>query len=251
MREKLMQTYNPFFRNALSRDVESGAGVATYGGVAAKTLFYLLLTVVGAIGGIFLLEKNSSVWITLFIFSIATCGLISFIAILFPRSTMVLGSLYCLGQGLLIGVISLIFNALIPGIVPIAILSTIAVVLVVTALYLSSAVKVTNKFLSFLIMFALGVLISQLLIFVCGLFLNPIVVVFENYGISLLFSAVMVFLVTLYLFFDLENIRSVVEGRGPKYLEWYVAYGLMFTIIWLYIQILIFLVRILALSRRN
>lgn len=251
MREKLMQTYNPFFRNALSRDVESGAGVATYGGVAAKTLFYLLLTVVGAIGGIFLLEKNSSVWITLFIFSIATCGLISFIAILFPRSTMVLGSLYCLGQGLLIGAISLIFNALIPGIVPIAILSTIAVVLVVTALYLSSAVKVTNKFLSFLIMFALGVLISQLLIFVCGLFLNPIVVVFENYGISLLFSAVMVFLVTLYLFFDLENIRSVVEGRGPKYLEWYVAYGLMFTIIWLYIQILIFLVRILALSRRN
>lgn len=250
MREKLMQTYNPFFRNALSRDVESGAGVATYGGVAAKTLFYLLLTVVGAIGGIFLLVNNPSVRITLFIFSIATCGLISFIAILFPRSTMVLGSLYCLGQGLLIGAISFIFDALIPGIVPIAILSTIAVVLVVTALYLSSAVKVTNKFLSFLIMFALGVLISQLLILVCGLFL-PIDVVFENYGISLLFSAVMVFLVTLYLFFDLENIRSVVEGRGPKYLEWYVAYGLMFTIIWLYIQILIFLVRILALSRRN
>jgi len=62
---------------------------------------------------------------------------------------------------------------------------------------------------------------------------------FQNYNtMILLISGLSVFLATLYLFFDIEQIRQIVEGRAPKDLEWYVAFGFIFTVIWLYTQLL-------------
>ena len=46
------------------------------------------------------------------------------------------------------------------------------------------------------------------------------------------------FLATLYLFFDLERVYQIVEGGAPETLEWNVAFGLVYTLVWLYIEIL-------------
>lgn len=246
MRSKLFQSYNPVFRRALDQEQETGYGVATYGGVAIKTLIYLLLVVAGGFGGIFLLANNPQIGVTVLVLSLLTSGIFSFIAILFPKTSKVLGSLYCLMQGFVVGLISISFEGLVPGVILVTVLATIAVLLVVATLYLSGIVRVNNTFLNFLFIFVVSVLISQVLIYLGSLFSSSIALLFNNYLATLVISLVMIFLVTLYLFFDLENIRRVVEGKAPKYLEWYVSFGLVFTIIWLYFQLLPLVVRILA-----
>ena len=70
-----------------------------------------------------------------------------------------------------------------------------------------------------------------------------------NLGLNLLVSAISIFIASLYLFFDLENIRQVVQGQYPKQYEWYAAFGLSFTLIWLYVEIL--RIAIVILSKAN
>ena len=59
-----------------------------------------------------------------------------------------------------------------------------------------------------------------------------------NWGLTLGVSAVTVLLAALYLLMDLDTIRRIVEGGMPKEMEWYASFGLAFTLVWLYVEIL-------------
>lgn len=235
---------NPVFRKALSGEHVYEGASATYKGVAGKVIFYILMTLVGAFGGLFLMVSNEALFGALLTVSLLTTFIFSIIALVSVRLAKVFGSLYCLAIGMVVGVVSLAFETLAPGSVMIAILATIVVLAVVATLFLTNIVKVNGRFMKFLFTFSISILVTMLLLWILSATVYRDAAF--NFRNNIIISLIMVFLATLYLLFDLEHIRQVVEGGAPKIMEWYVAFGLVFTIIWLYFEILPIIARILA-----
>lgn len=245
-----MRSTNPVFRRTLNGyggEAAYNYTAATYRGVFFKTLYFIAMTIIGAVGGLLTMATNETVFTGMLSFSIFGTMIFSFLAIIFPNLSKVFGTLYCLGEGLLVGVVSMYFETIVPGVVFAGLASTIVVLLVVATLFLTNVVKVNGTFIRFLMVFSISVILSQLIIWILSL------VGFGTYvpGDSLLISVIMVFLASLYLLFDLENIRQVVEGGAPDSLEWYVSFGLVFTIVWLYLEVLPLVARIMLSGRRN
>lgn len=207
---------------------------ASYKGVGYKLLYFAVMTLLGAGLGIGLLAYNQNALAVI----IAVSGILTFVLSLISmtsnRACKVTGALYCLFEGCLIGVLSFALKAVVEGVVTMALLSTIAVFAVCALLYVFNIVKVTAKFTRFLLMFSLGFIFSQLIFWLVSLF-TPIT---YSFGMTMLVSLISVFLATLYLFFDMENIKYVVESGCPKEYEWTASFGLAFTLIWLYVEIL-------------
>lgn len=208
--------------------------VATYSGVTKKTLFYLLMVVLGAFGGFALGAVNEALYVGI----LAASGILTFvfamIAMLSPKSAKVAGSLYCLFEGTAVGFVSIAFSTLLEGAVLTALLSTTMVFFIVATLFLSNIVKVNSKFIRFLLIFAISFVVTQLVLYLI------MAISGQEYSITLCLgiSAITVFLASLYLLFDLEHIRMTVEGGYPKEYEWYASFGLTFTLVWLYVEIL-------------
>lgn len=216
----------------------------TYKGISLKVIYFLLMTVLGAVGGILLAINLPTLYITLMLVSGITTFLFSLLAISVPSLSKVFGTLYCLGEGMLVGLLSIICASIYKGVVSIALLSTLAVFGVVAVLYVGNIVKVGSKFMRFLSIFVISYII-----FCVGLSIASLFGVALDFGFSMLVSGISIFIASLYLFFDLENIRSLVEGEYPKKLEWSAAFGLSFTLIWLYVEILRLVV--IVFSRAN
>ncbi|HOA78760.1 MAG TPA: Bax inhibitor-1/YccA family protein [Bacilli bacterium] len=237
------RSHNPVYRRALNEteSLDKTYEASTYAGVARKALFYIALVLVGAFGGLALMVANAELFVTMLIISLFTTTIFALFAFLIPSAAKVFGSLYCLAEGLLVGVVSLAFEAVAPGVVLAALLSTVVVLTLVVTLFLTGTVKVTSKFIRFLMIFALSILVTMLLLWIISLFIQ----IEFDFRIMAVVSGIMIFLCTLYLFFDLEMIRRVVEGGAPKFFEWYVAFGLVFTLVWLYMEILPLLARLM------
>lgn len=237
------RSHNPVYRRALNEteSLDKTYEASTYAGVARKALFYIALVLVGAFGGLALMVANTELFVTMLIISLFTTTIFALFAFLIPSAAKVFGSLYCLAEGLLVGVVSLAFEAVAPGVVLAALLSTVVVLTLVVTLFLTGTVKVTNKFIRFLMIFALSILVTMLLLWIISLFIQ----IEFDFRIMAVVSGIMIFLCTLYLFFDLEMIRRVVEGGAPKFFEWYVAFGLVFTLVWLYMELLPLLARLM------
>ncbi|MGB3997460.1 MAG: Bax inhibitor-1/YccA family protein [Bacilli bacterium] len=237
------RSHNPVYRRALNEteSLDKTYEASTYAGVARKALFYIALVLVGAFGGLALMVANTELFVTMLIISLFTTTIFALFAFLIPSAAKVFGSLYCLAEGLLVGVVSLAFEAVAPGVVLAALLSTVVVLTLVVTLFLTGTVKVTSKFIRFLMIFALSILVTMLLLWIISLFIQ----IEFDFRIMAVVSGIMIFLCTLYLFFDLEMIRRVVEGGAPKFFEWYVAFGLVFTLVWLYMEILPLLARLM------
>ncbi|MDD4062899.1 MAG: Bax inhibitor-1/YccA family protein [Bacilli bacterium] len=225
---------NPAFKKINKAEYTASYEIATYKGIAKKTLFYLLLVLVGAFGGLFLIANNPPIGIAVFIGSFIVSLISGLIALMIPKATKIAGSIYCLFQGIFVGVISMTFAAETNGIVPAALLGVITVFLIVTTLYVTRIVKVTNKFMNFLFIFAISFIITMVALYLFSIFGQ-----FEfSLPIMALISGISVILATFYLFMDLEQIRMVVEGGYPKEYEWHSAFALSYTLIWLYIELL-------------
>lgn len=239
------RSHNPVYRRALNEteSLDKTYEASTYAGVARKALFYIALVLVGAFGGLALINKE--IFDTMLIISLFTTTIFALFAFLIPSAAKVFGSLYCLAEGLLVGVVSLAFEAVAPGVVLAALLSTVVVLTLVVTLFLTGTVKVTSKFIRFLMIFALSILVTMLLLRIISFFVQKKFEIAFDFRIMAVVSGIMIFLCTLYLFFDLEMIRRVVEGGAPKFFEWYVAFGLVFTLVWLYMELLPLLARLM------
>ncbi len=240
-----MRIGNNIAFNRILKDGEVAENQATYKGIALKTFFYLLVTIASAIGGLVLGNYYPETYVVLIVIASLSTFILSLISMLSPRACKVTGALYCIGEGLLLGIVSYAVSIFLEGAVSVALLATILVFAVVTLLYVTNIVKVNNKFMKFLSIFA----ISFILFMIIYSIYSAITGNFGGFGLSVLISLVSIFLATLYLFFDLEKIRQVVEGGYDKTLECSCAFALSFTLILLYVEILRLVVIIM--DRRN
>ncbi|NBR93596.1 MAG: Bax inhibitor-1/YccA family protein [Actinobacteria bacterium] len=151
-------------------------------------------------------------------------------------------------EGLAIGAISRFYNDVYPGIVSQAVIGTLAAFVGVLALYRSGKLRATPQFTRIL----MGALIGYLVLGVASLIASFVGVGggFGFYGVSgigLLLAAGGVVLASLFLVLDFNQIEEGVRQGVGEQESWRAAFGLMVTIVWLYLEIL----RLLAILRRD
>jgi len=155
-----------------------------------------------------------------------------------------LAPLYAIIQGLFVGSVSAMydyaFKTSYPGLVMQAIGLTLVVALVMYILYYTRIIKVTQKFKSVIIIATASIMVFYLIQWIALLAFGSHIAAFTNAStpLGIGFSVVVVCLAALNLLLDFDMIEKGAEKKVPKYMEWYSAGGLLFTLVWLYLEIL-------------
>ena len=148
--------------------------------------------------------------------------------------------IYAVLEGGMLGGISYMYNSLYDGIVTNAILLTVGILVSLLIAYRSGYIKVTENFKLGIFAATGGIAIVYLINFFMGFFGSGLGVMSVNKAspISIGFSIVVVIIAALNLVLDFDFIEEGAEKGAPKYMEWYGAFGLLVTLIWLYLEIL-------------
>ena len=146
--------------------------------------------------------------------------------------------IYALLQGLFLGGISRMFNEQYQGLPLQAVLLTFGVMAAMLFLYQSRILRVTDKFRMIIVAATAGIAIFYVATLVLGFFGIQIPKVYEAGPIGILFSLFVVGIAAFNLALDFDFIEKGVRAAAPRYMEWYAAFGLMVTLIWLYLEIL-------------
>jgi uncharacterized YccA/Bax inhibitor family protein len=170
-------------------------------------------------------------------------GLITALAISFkPNWAGYLAPLYGLLEGLFIGGISAIFNAAFaqkyPGLVMQAVGLTFGVAIAMFLLYNFRIINATEKFKSVVIMSTVGIGVFYLLTMLLRLFGVNVSFMYDSSWLSIGISLFVVAIAALNLILDFDMIEQGAERGAPKFMEWYGAFGLLVTLVWLYLEIL-------------
>jgi len=151
---------------------------------------------------------------------------------------------YALLEGLFVGGISAYFNFVFqekyPGIITHAVLLTFAVAASMYALYTFRVIKVTEKFRSILFIATASIAVFYLLTWVLGFFGIHFAFLSSSNGsmFGIIFSLAVIAIAALNLILDFDMIEQGSANGAPKYMEWYGAFGLLVTLVWLYLEIL-------------
>ena len=145
---------------------------------------------------------------------------------------------YAVVEGVFLGVISMIFNAMYPGIVVQAVFLTFGTLGALLLAYKSGLIQATENFKLGVVAATGGIAILYLINFVMSFFGSGMGIISSNGTMGILFSGFVVVIAALNLVLDFDFIEEGVEMGAPKYMEWYGAFGLLVTLIWLYLEIL-------------
>lgn len=221
------------------------AGSMTLGGVAIKSLLLLGITCAAGVLGWHFAGRWLDPGYVLWVGSIAGFVLLlalSALLLKYPAIAFFLGMTYAVVQGLYMGVLSKLYNDRYSGIVAQAFLTTLCTFAICVALFNLSYIQDADQSKRILGAAALG---AFLLYAVTGLIsLAGIDIWFWSaFGVigtacGLFFSAFLAALAAFFLFADLDVILTGVDRDAPKSMEWYAAFGLLATLIWLYLQAL-------------
>ncbi len=173
----------------------------------------------------------------------AIVGFIVAIVLAFvPRYSKFLAPVYAIAEGLFLGAISAYYNAAFaekaPGIVMMAVGITFGVVIAMFALYRFGIIKATAKFKAVVITATAGIALFYLIAIGLRFFGIEMPLIHESTSWGILFSLVVVAIAALNLILDFDMIEKGVAMGAPKFMEWYGAFALMVTIVWLYLEIL-------------
>ena len=258
----------------LSRVTERTDGdTATYAGIASKTAFFLLITLVGVVAQLVakVLFASAPAWQTITVYDnfaltltkpeamivgvISVVGLIAELIGIFLRKTVpVSGTIYAASQGYVISF--LVFNVL-SGYEYLgleALLLTVAVVLVMSWLYTSGRIRDNKKYRTVLLTLFVGsiaVALFSVIGFVIPFSRPYVIAMLQNSALSVTLDVVGVVIAALFLISDFSMIEDCVDLGYPKEYEWSAAFGLVFTVIWVYLKILDLLMRFAGKSKNS
>jgi uncharacterized YccA/Bax inhibitor family protein len=145
---------------------------------------------------------------------------------------------YALLEGLFLGGISATLELRFPGIAIEAVALTFGTCCCLLLAYRSGWIRATRKFTLGIVAATGGIALVYILSMVAGLFHVQVPYIFGGGPIGILFSLVVVVIAALNLILDFDFIEQGARGGAPKYMEWYAAFGLMVTLIWLYLEMI-------------
>ena len=249
---------NPVMRRLNKVDEYDEVNSATYGGITAKTVYFLLFTIAGIILQLILAKTFATgqtfdfnykgFEITMYtteaialVVSVILAIVFQLLAFFAKATTPVTGALYCVTQGYFISF--LIFKVLhgkeYLGLL--ALVITMVIILVMAILYTKGIIKVTKKFKTVMMTLFITVISVSILMVIAAFipFTRPLVQAMQNNLIlSIGFTVLFIIIAALFLICDFDTIDRVVTNKLPKKYEWQAAFGLAFTVIWLYLKVL-------------
>ncbi|HEU4774247.1 MAG TPA: Bax inhibitor-1/YccA family protein [Lysobacter sp.] len=242
----MIRSSNPALKGASFLDLHSGtivrgrSDVMTLNGTVNKTGMLLLLCVLTAS---FAWSQVSTpagiVGAQPYMWGGLIGGLVLAVVTIFKKEwAPVTAPLYALVEGFFLGAISAMFNHMYEGIVMQAVLLTFGTLFALLFAYRSGLVKATENFKLGVVAATGGVFLVYMASMVLGFFGINIPMIHESGLLGIGFSLVVVVIAALNLVLDFDFIETGVEQGAPKYMEWYGAFGLMVTLVWLYIEFL-------------
>lgn len=243
----IFRTSNPTLKESIFQPrAYDATSPMTIGGTVNKTAILLLLTVVSGAWVWGRAAAGGGGWAV----AASVVALAVAFAISFKREwAPYLAPVYALAEGLMLGSVSALLEASYPGIVTRAVALTLAVMFAMLTCYRAGWIKVTEKFRSVIVAATLGVALVYLLRFVLSLFGVGASFMAGGGTLAVVITVAVAALAALNLLLDFDLIEQGAAAGQPKYMEWYAAFGLMVTLVWLYVELL----RLLAIlaSRRD
>ena len=214
----------------------STKNLMTLEGTSQKIMILLAIVLVG--GYIGWTQINPVFYMPLVIVSlIAGIGIAITLAFK-PHLSNILAPIYAVVQGLFLGLLSSLFETMYSGIVIQAVMLTLAVFVLMVFLYRNQIIKVTEKFRSVMMLAIGAIFIVYMISFVMSFFGSTIPMIHESGLVGIGFSLIVVTIASLSLLLDFDLIDRQIANKQPKVMEWYGAFVLLVTLVWLYIEIL-------------
>ena len=247
MEHAMKHSGNPALKESTFLDLGTGtvvsgdAGTMTLNGTANKTGFLLLLCVLTAAFAWNQVEftEEGPVGAGLYLWGGLIGGLVlAFVTIFKKQWAPITAPLYALVEGFFLGAISAIFNHMYEGIVMQAVMLTFGTLAALLMAYRSGLIKATENFKLGVVAATGGIAVVYLISIVMNMFGSGIPLIHESGIVGIGFSLFVVVIAAMNLVLDFDFIETGVEQGAPKYMEWYGAFGLMVTLVWLYLEFL-------------
>jgi uncharacterized YccA/Bax inhibitor family protein len=249
----LFKSGNPALTKDTFKDIEKIAkedeNVMTLQGTVNKTGILLLAVVIPALYTWNLFTSTFDFATIMPYFWTGTIGglILAFVIVYNMDWSPLLAPVYAILQGLCLGGLSAVINQQFPGIVMQALLLTFGICLVLLIIYKLKIIKPTENFKLIVASATGGLALYYLVSFGLSFVGVELPFIHENSIGGIIFSLFAVVLASMNLVVDFDFIEQGAENRAPKYMEWYGAFGVMVTIIWLYVELL----RLLAKLRKK
>lgn len=218
-----------------------GSGTMSFGGTLNKFGFLFLMVMATA----FYVWNEASVGngVGGYMIGGAIGGLVIALVLMFkPQWAQYLAPAYALLEGMVLGAVSALYNnafaKVAPGIVTQAVILTFGTAIAMYLLYTFRIIRVTERFRS--IMFAAigGIALFYFITFILSLFGVNVSGLHNGSLLSIGISIAITVIAALSLLLDFDRIEQGTAMGAPKYMEWYCAFGLLVTLVWLYLEIL-------------
>ena len=245
-----MRSGNPALKDNTFLDLGSGtlvtgdAGAMSLNGTVNKTALLLVITLVGAMfswsQAATALASGDTGMLMPYALGGAIGGFIVALVTIFKKQwSPITAPLYAGLEGLFLGAVSAIFEMRFPGIVMQAVGLTFGTLGALLMAYRSGLIKATENFKLGVVAATGGIALLYLVNIGMRLFgFEGMGFIHEGSTIGILFSVGVVIVAALNLVLDFDFIENGVEQQAPKYMEWYAAFGLLVTLVWLYLEIL-------------
>lgn len=260
---------NPVLRS-MAKNAECFAdNCATYGGITGKTLFFLLMSVAGVVASFILhnffinsaggdvhhfVDQERGIYdLTITTAEAGVVGVIALISLIVPflawfvkRTIPVTGTIYCIAQGILLGYITIALAQEYRYLSLLAMIITVVLVGILLLMYAKGVIKVTAKFKGVIFTIFLGIIISGGVYFLLSLIpairnsamFSNLVRITNMPAISIALSVIFIILASLFMLADFNTIQTCVENRVAKRYEWMAAWGLAYTVLYIYFKVL-------------
>jgi uncharacterized YccA/Bax inhibitor family protein len=241
----MIRSGNPILRsNAFKNSEISGvSSTMTLQGAVNKTFILLGLCIVSAAW-----VWQSPAQRTSLIMPAVIIGFITAIVTVFKKEWAPVTSIvYALVEGVVLGGISALMEKTYQGIVQQAVMLTFGVFFCILFAYKTRIIKATENFKLGVFAATGGIALLYLVSMIMGFFGSGISFIHNSTPIGIGFSVFVVIIAALNLVLDFDFIEKTSKAGAPKYMEWYSAFALIVTLVWLYIEIL----RLLAKTRER
>jgi uncharacterized YccA/Bax inhibitor family protein len=162
----------------------------------------------------------------------------------------VLTPVYALGEGAVLGAFSMYANRYYPGVVFQAVVLTFGVLFSMLFIYKTRMIQVTDRLRTGVSAAMMGICVFYLITFVLSLFHVNVGIMSGNGPLSIGISLVVVAVAAFSLLLDFDFIEKAAgSGSLPKYMEWFAAFGLLVSLVWLYMELVRLLSKLQASSR--
>lgn len=239
---QLMRTSNPTLNDKVFRGEGIGFGqeTMTVSGTVNKTGILLVLAALTSVWTWNMFFHSHSAEAVMPLAGLGAIGgfIVAIVTVFKKNWSPITAPLYALLEGLVLGSVSALFEVRFPGLPIQAVSLTFGVLIVMLLAYRSGVIPVSNKLRYGIVAATGGIFLIYLAEFVLGFFGIHFTSINSSSPIGIGFSVVVVIIASLNLVLDFDFIQRGAQAGAPKYMEWYGAFGLIVTLVWLYFEML-------------